>query len=153
MAKVAKLDTNAHPNRKGGAFVKGVQGQDNSLHLACRGEILAWEQDYWQPTPPCVFYGVPRPAGLTVVDGDHPRRVVNHPLVPSLKTIPTVSRADETHQVGPFHHPAITLLPFPAPAALKPSVGAGADESDFRSLVPECQHDLRRPEIDPSCHP
>lgn len=96
---------------------------------------------------------IPCSPRTSVVDSNDPRRMIYHPLISPLKTISAVSGADEPHLVGPFHDPAKPRLPLPVPTALKPVIGAGADEPDRCTLVPESQHNLCYPKIDPSCHP
>ena len=87
---------------------------------------------------------------FAVVDSDNSCRVVNHPLVPPLETIPAVAWADEPHQIGLFHDPPIPLLPVLAPANLKAPIRAGTDEPNSCSIGSKIQHDFCYPEIDPS---
>lgn len=89
-----------------------------------------------------ICHRIPCSSRFAVVDSDNSCRVVNHPLVPPLETIPAVAWADEPHQIGLFHDPPIPLLPVLAPANLKAPIRAGTDEPNSCSIGSKIQHDF-----------
>lgn len=99
-----------------------------------------------------IFDSVLGAAGFTVVYGNHPVAVINHPFVSYLEGRHAVAFADVSDEVGILQYEVILVLPGLRPSTLEAFIRNGCDEVDSRIVGSEAENNLCCPNVNTTSH-